>query len=160
MPRGAGKGGKTRKKTKNQDFARRALTQKEDGQEYALVSKMLGSSRIECLCADQKKRLCLIRGKMKNRVWIKVGDLVLVSLRDFEPDKGDVILKYSPEEYKDLKKMGALPDTLKMDVEAQNDSDDEVEFQDSGARDNQKAGVLPDSDDEEEKKEEVDIDAI
>lgn len=58
MPRGAGKGGKTRKKTKNLNTAfKRPLTVKEEGQDYALVSKMLGSSRVECLCTDLKKRI-------------------------------------------------------------------------------------------------------
>ena len=161
MPRGAGKGGKTRKKTKNMDFARRALTKKEEGQEYALVTKMLGNARIECQCADQRKRVCLIRGKMKNRVWIRAGDLVLISIRDFEPDKGDVILKYSVDEYKDLKKMGDLPESLKMDDEARYDSDDEVEFQDPETYKEQHNKILSDEDDEEEeKKEELDIDAI
>ena len=160
MPRGAGKGGNKRKKTKNQDAAfRRPLTLKEEDQEYAIVTKMLGSARIECQCADQRKRLCLIRGKMKNRVWIRQGDLVLISLRDFEPDKGDVILKYTNDEYKDLKKMGALPDTLKMEDEGKADSEDEVEFQDPSAKRENIVGIMPDSDDEEEKKE-VDIDEI
>ena len=49
MPRGAGKGGNKRKKTKNQNEGiRRQITYKEEGQEYAIVSKMLGSSRVEC----------------------------------------------------------------------------------------------------------------
>ena len=52
MPRGAGKGGNKRKKNRNMDLAsRRPLQLKEEGQEYALVSKMLGSSRIQCHCA-------------------------------------------------------------------------------------------------------------
>ena len=160
MPRGAGKGGKTRKKTKNQNFTRRALTLKEDGQEYALVSKMLGSSRVECVCADLKKRICLIRGKMKNRVWIRAGDLVLISLReDLEDDKGDIILKYTNDEFKDLKKMGELPETLKMDEDAIV-SDEEVEFIEEVAPQDKRAGLFPEDDDDEEAKEEVDIDAL
>ena len=54
MGRGAGKGGKNRKKNRNQDMAtRRPLQLKEDDQEYALVSKMLGSSRVQCHCAGK-----------------------------------------------------------------------------------------------------------
>ena len=167
MPRGAGKGGKTRKKIKNQDaYTRRPLIYKEEGQEYALVSKMLGSSRIECVCADQRKRICLIRGKMKNRVWIRAGDLVLISLReDLEEDKGDVIMKYTHDEFKDLKKEGELPDTLKMEDGIQYNSDDDVEFAESEHDASAKKDLqnfMPDSedDDEEDKKEEIDIDAL
>ncbi len=54
MPRGAGKGGNKRKKNKNSNFNnRRPLELKEEGQEYGLVSKMLGSSRIECVCSGK-----------------------------------------------------------------------------------------------------------
>mmetsp|Transcript_26220 Transcript_26220/g.30318 ORF Transcript_26220/g.30318 Transcript_26220/m.30318 type:complete len:161 (-) Transcript_26220:73-555(-) len=159
MPRGAGKGGKTRKKTKNMnDAMRRPLTLKEDGQEYALVSKMLGSSRVECMCADLKKRICLIRGTMKNRVWIKQGDLVLISIRDFEADKGDIILKYTIDEYKDLKKKGEIPETLKVEETGKDESDEDVEFQE--VTNHSKVKLIPDSDDEEEKKEEIDIDTM
>ena len=39
---------------------------------------------------------------MRKRVWINNGDLILVSLRDFEKEKGDVIHKYFPEEATEL----------------------------------------------------------
>ena len=46
-------------------------------------------------CFDGKIRLCKIRGTLtRKKVWIGAGDLVLVSLRDFEDDKCDVILKW------------------------------------------------------------------
>mmetsp|Transcript_29902 Transcript_29902/g.26452 ORF Transcript_29902/g.26452 Transcript_29902/m.26452 type:complete len:165 (-) Transcript_29902:48-542(-) len=160
MPRGAGKGGNKRKKGRKMDFgSRRPLQLKEEGQEYGLVSKMLGSSRVQCRCADGKMRICLIRGKMKNRVWIRVGDLVLVSLREFENDKGDVILKFQPVEYRDLKKLGHIPDTLKLEDGELPEDDDDVEFEEMEVAPQRKI-LMPDSDDEEEeeKKEEAEID--
>ena len=103
---------------------------------------------------------------MKNRVWIRAGDLVLISLReDLEEDKGDVIMKYTHDEFKDLKKEGELPDTLKMEDGIQYNSDDDVEFAEnehdaSAKKDLQ--NFMPDSEDEDEedKKEEIDIDAL
>ena len=163
MPRGAGKGGKTRKKTKNQDFGmRRLLTLKEEDQEYGQVTKMLGSSRVECMCSDQKKRVCLIRGKMKNRVWIRQGDLLLISIRDFEPDKGDVFLKYTNDEYRDLEKMGAIPEAMEMIDEVKGESDDEIEFTEIVPKEKKKHQILEASDEEEEKKDldDDDIDNI
>ena len=48
---------------------------------------------------DGTKRMCTIRGKLRNRVWINAGDLILVSLReDFGDEKADVIHKFYPEE--------------------------------------------------------------
>ena len=136
------------------------MTYKEEEQEYGLVSKMLGSSRVEVQCADMKKRLCLIRGKLKNRVWIRPGDLVLVSLRDFEDDKGDVILKYHPFEHKELIKEGRIPASLKMEDTGHEDSDEDFEFHEKSDKVEQK--LVPDSDDEDEEKKKVeeDIDDI
>jgi translation initiation factor IF-1 len=41
--------------------------------------KLLGFDRIMVKCQDGHERLCRVRGKMKRRVWIRVGDTVLVS---------------------------------------------------------------------------------
>ena len=103
MPRGRGKGGNKRKKAKNlQVDAKRELLFKEDGQEYGQVIKMLGNGRLEAYCFDGTKRMCTIRGKLKNRVWINNGDIILIGLRDFGEDKGDVIAKYYDDEAREL----------------------------------------------------------
>ena len=98
---------------------------------------------------------------MKNRVWIRAGDLVLVSLREFEDDKGDIILKYHPEEHRELKKKGELPETLKLDQDDLGDDDDDVDFEEVEVAPQRKI-LMPDSDEEEEeeKKEEIDVDDI
>ena len=56
---------------------------------------------------------------------------MLISIRDFEPDKGDIILKYTNDEYKDMTKSGELPESFKVEEVGEQDSDDEVEFHDS-----------------------------
>lgn len=43
---------------------------KEDGQEYAQVTKMLGNGRLEAMCFDGVKRLCHIRGKLRKKARI------------------------------------------------------------------------------------------
>lgn len=65
----------------------------------------------------RKERDCLtahIRGTMRKKIWINQGDIILVSLRDFQKDKGDVILKYSADEARSLKAYGELPPTAKI----------------------------------------------
>ena len=47
---------------------------------------------------------------MRKRVWVNQGDIVLVGLREFQDSKGDVILKYTAEEARQLKSMNELPD--------------------------------------------------
>ena len=73
---------------------------------------MLGNGRLTAQCFDGKTRLGHIRGNMRKRVWINVGDIVLCSLREFQDDKADVILKYNPDEARALKAYGELPDII------------------------------------------------
>ncbi|KAK4155127.1 hypothetical protein C8A00DRAFT_32020 [Chaetomidium leptoderma] len=115
MPKNKGKGGKNRRRGKNEnDNEKRELTFKEDGQEYAQVLKMLGNGRLEAMCFDGVKRLGLIRGKLRKKIWINNGDIILVSLREYQDEKGDVILKYNADEARSLKAYGELPDTAKI----------------------------------------------
>lgn len=111
----AHQGGKNRRRGKNEnDNEKRELTFKEEGQEYAQVLKMLGNGRLEALCFDGEKRLAHIRGKLRKKVWINQGDIILLSLRDYQDEKGDVILKYSADEARSLKAYGELPESAKI----------------------------------------------
>merc|ERR1712046_497732 len=103
---------------------------KEDGQEYAQVLSMLGNGRLEAQCFDGVKRMCHIRGKMRKRVWVCQGDIVLVGLRDYQDEKGDVILKYTADEARNLKAYGELPDTAKINESevVEFGDEDDVEF--------------------------------
>ncbi|KAF2087385.1 nucleic acid-binding protein [Saccharata proteae CBS 121410] len=115
MPKNKGKGGKNRRRGKNEnDNEKRELVFKEEGQEYAQVVKMLGNGRLEAQCFDGEKRLAHIRGKLRKKVWINQGDIILLSLRDYQDEKGDVIMKYAPDEARSLKAYGELPETAKI----------------------------------------------
>ena len=157
MGRGRGKGGKNRKKGKAiQEKAKRELEFKAEGQDYGQVLRMLGNGRIECICADGKKRTCTIRGSMKKRVWIHVGDIVLLGMReDFSEDgKADVMLKYFDYEARDLQEeYGELPSHWKINEGEQFYSDD-GDDSDGGF------GSDDDQDGEEEKKKEIDVNKI
>lgn len=60
-----------------------------------IAIKMLGADRIMVKCQDGKERLCRIRGKLKRRVWIRDGDIVLVSPWEFQADtRGDIFWRY------------------------------------------------------------------
>ncbi|KXN70081.1 nucleic acid-binding protein, partial [Conidiobolus coronatus NRRL 28638] len=126
-------GGKNRRRGKNDtEGDKRELVFKEEGQEYAQVLKLLGNGRIDAQCFDGVKRLALIRGKMRKKVWINAGDIVLLSLRDFQDDKADVILKYNPDEARMLKSYGELPDNAQINETTMfgEEDDDDVEFDD------------------------------
>jgi len=150
MPKNKGKGGKNRRRGKNEnDNEKRELTFKEDGQEYAQVLKMLGNGRLEAQCFDGVKRLAHIRGKLRKKVWINQGDIILLSLRDFQGEKGDVLLKYTADEARSLKAYGELPENAKI-----NETDT------FGDQDDEGIGFEFDEDRDEESSGEVDIDEI
>ena len=74
-----------------------------------IVKKMLGFDRVMVSCQDGKERLCRIRGSMKRRMWIRVGDIVLVSPWDFQSEtRGDIIWRYKRNQADWLRKKGFL----------------------------------------------------
>ena len=44
-------------------------------------------------------------------MWINQGDIVLIGLRDYQDAKADVILRYNPDEARNLKTYGELPES-------------------------------------------------
>lgn len=79
----------------------------EDHQEYARVLRFVGNGRMKARFGDGSERLCKIRGKMKNRDWVRVGDLVLACRRvGLEGDTCDIVYKYQAEEVAYLRRVG------------------------------------------------------
>jgi len=111
------KGGKKGKKGKNNtsiEKIKRKLIFKEEQQEYCQITKLFGNCRVEGNCFDGKVRLCIIRGGIKKKMRILVGSVVIVSLRDFEDGKCDIIYLYDKDEIKDLIKLGEIPDNINL----------------------------------------------
>ena len=74
-----------------------------------IAVKMLGGERILVKCQDGKERLCRIRGKLKRRVWVREGDIVLVSPWDFQSDtRGDIFWRYRKNQSDWLRNKGYL----------------------------------------------------
>jgi len=99
------KGGKNYKKGKHHD-ATPIMLELVEGQMPARIVRLLGNRNMLVYCNDNKMRICRICGKMKGRIFVGVGDLVLISLRDFGEgsNRGDIIGKYPIEQYSSLKK--------------------------------------------------------
>lgn len=72
--------------------------------------------------------MCTIRGKLKNRVWINSGDIVLIGLREFGDEKADVIMKYYDEEAKELKELGEIPEHIKINEAEFFDEEDGFDY--------------------------------
>ena len=85
------------------------LVYPSQGEILGVVVKLLGFDRILVKCQDGKERLCRIRGKMKRRVWIREGDIVIVSPWDFQSDKRvDETWRYTHAQAETLRRKGIL----------------------------------------------------
>ena len=106
------KGGKKYKRNKNvlQENKNTRFKDENESQEYALIKKALGNCRFEVLCFDGKTRLATMCGKMRKRVFVNQNDLILVSLRDWQDSKCDIIDKYT-------EKLADKPDKLEVKIE-------------------------------------------
>jgi len=108
---------------KNSVQSIRQIPFKDDYQDYGIVQNLLGNGRLKVLClGDNVERLGTIRGSMYKKVWINKNDVILVSLREYQDDKCDVIFKYTLDEVKILKKRQEIPRDLNMHDDAKEDN--------------------------------------
>ena len=159
------KGGKKHKRNKKQnDFIEKTLRLKEEGQEYAQITKCLGNCRFTVMCFDGKERLATICGGMRKRRFVNQNDIVLVSLRDWQDEKCDIIDNYDDNLTKKLKSKGLVPDSIKLDLDKSNDldlDDDNLGFVFStDMPDSDDEDIIKESTSEEEEEEKLDIDNI
>jgi translation initiation factor 1A len=78
-------------------------------QVFGLLDQRLGGSRTRVRCLDGKTRICRIPGRLKRKLWVREGDIVIVEPWEFSGDeKGDIIFKYSKTQVSFLKKRGYL----------------------------------------------------
>ena len=78
-------------------------------QTFGIVDQRLGASRMRVRCLDQKTRICRIPGRLKRKLWIREGDLVLVEPWEADGDeKDDIIFKYRPSQIDWIKRKGYL----------------------------------------------------
>jgi translation initiation factor 1A len=141
------KGGKKKGKRNNASTLapKRALIYKEDLEEYAQVSKLLGDRRLIVTLPDKSETLAIIPGRFRKRCWMKAGDIIIVSRREFEVGKMDVIYKYNDDEVRKLIKDKEIPDYF-MDAVIFNNSDDEGDFlwdEDAGEGEDGDDEVIP-----------------
>lgn len=114
MPKNKGKGGKSyRSGKKFNENTKRELLLKSDGLDYAIIVNVLGGAKAQVkVFGENDLKLGYIRGPIYKREWLLKDDIVLISLRDFEPSKCDIVWKYKDDEVKQLQKTGEIPSEL------------------------------------------------
>ena len=74
-----------------------------------IVEQRLGGTRMKGRCLDGNNRLCRIPGRLKRRLWVREGDIVLVEPWELTgKEKGDILFKYSHSQTDFLKNRGYL----------------------------------------------------
>ncbi len=126
-------GGKNYKKSKHStgDSVARLEEAGED-ELYGRIIKNLGNLNMNVYCNDNKIRICKVRGSMRKRVWINIGDLVIISLRNLESDtdkkamtdaerklidRGDIVHKFEAGLHSKAKKLPGINPKLFMTLE-------------------------------------------
>ena len=137
------KGGKKHKRNKNQQKESKNLRLKEPGQEYAQIIKCKGNCRFDVLCFDGKERMAIMCGSMRNRKFVNLNEIVLVSLRDWQDNVCDIIDNYDENLTRKLKDKGLVPKSIKLDVDNHYSDDDDDNMGFIWSTD------MPDSDDED-----------
>jgi len=93
-------------------YVRIKLPRRNEGEMFAVADQLMGGSRIKVVCEDGKSRMGRIRGRIKKRKWIRIGNLLVVRPWDFQDDKADVIYRYTPTQASNLSRRHKIPDSI------------------------------------------------
>lgn len=110
--------GRRNKRSNQQETFKVKFPNRRKGEMFARVLDIYGQDRMEVFCEDGKRRIGRIRGKIKKRVWIREGDLVLVNPWDFETpvpgkkEKCEIFWRYPRHKVSWLKRRGKFPKKL------------------------------------------------
>lgn len=101
--RGGGQGGRT------EITGESRIRMPSEGEVLGIVIALVGGSRMRVSCKDGKERICRIPGKLRNKMWVKDGDVVIVKPWSIEGDKkGDITWRYYPPQARILKERGQI----------------------------------------------------
>lgn len=138
MPKHKGKNSKN----KNQEEPTKKLVEKEDDQEYARVTKVLGGSRFLLkLNMSEKSVIGKLRGTMRRRRkqnWVGEKSVVLIGVRDFETtseeklEAVDILHVYTDQEVRTLKRRGDFIEDAKKEINEDSDGEKQEEEEDVG----------------------------
>jgi translation initiation factor 1A len=158
------KGGNKTKKKSRRVFRHRELglkdLQKVDEQEYAFVMSVFGDGRYELMCYDKVKRLGILRGSLRRTARIQKNDVVLVSLRDFQSNKCDIVAHYSEEDLDKLIRGNKICISFTKNGELTNGTYDDFYGQNIDSESSEEEEIVNTNIDEYTKTPELDIDDI
>ncbi len=73
-----------------------------------IIEQRLGGNKMMINCVDGKQRNCRVPGRLKRKLWLRPEDIVIVEPWELDNTKGDVLLKYKPNQIEWLRKNNFL----------------------------------------------------
>lgn len=73
-----------------------------------IIEQRLGGNKMYVNCFDGKTRNCRVPGRLKRKLWLRPGDIVIIEPWELDNEKGDVLFKYRPNQVAWLRKNGYL----------------------------------------------------
>ncbi|MFA6331974.1 MAG: translation initiation factor eIF-1A [Methanoregula sp.] len=77
------------------EIVRVKLPQKRNRELFGSAELMMGANHIRIRCFDGVTRMGRIKGKIKKKVWIREGDILIVIPWNFQDEKCDIIYRYT-----------------------------------------------------------------
>ena len=90
-------------------IGRLPLPRRDRGEIYGISNQLLGAARIRVMCEDNISRMGRITGKMKKKMWIREGDLLILRPWGFQEGKADILFRYSRTQANYLSRRKILP---------------------------------------------------
>ena len=112
------KGRRTFTPSPTPEVSRVKMPYRRNGEMFARVVEIYGQERMGVFCEDGKHRVGRIRGKIKKRVWVRKGDLVIVNPWEFETavegksEKCEISWRYLSHEVAYLERNNRIPEIL------------------------------------------------
>lgn len=73
------------------------------------IEQRFGGNKMLVDCVDGKQRNCRVPGRLRRKLWLRPGDVVIVEPWELDKDtRGDVIFKYRNNQVAWLRKKGYL----------------------------------------------------
>ena len=96
-----------------QEIIRVPLPKRHKDEMYAVVSRVLGGSRMSVQCADGKARMARIPGSKKRKISrIREGDLLIICPWEIQNEKADVLFKYKTFQARYLSRRNLIPSEI------------------------------------------------
>ncbi len=74
-----------------------------------VIEMMLGGDKLRVRCNDGNNRICRIPGKLRKKVWMRVGDTVMIEPWVTQPnERADVVFRYTATQVNWLKRRNLI----------------------------------------------------